>query len=92
MIGDKHKVEVHEKRAATKQYKQYDIALITLDRNVPTNKMERPICFGDMNIPVKPGDKVSIFDYHSQKSSNQGVVSAKEMTKTSYTSRKECMM
>ena len=54
--------------------------------------MERPICFGDMNIPVKPGDKVSIFDYYSQKSSIQGVVSDKEMTKTSYTSRKECMM
>ena len=62
LIGGKCKVDVHEKRAATKHHKQYDIAIITLDRRVSTNKLERPICFGDMKVSVKPGDKVSLMN------------------------------
>ena len=42
-----------------KSSKKNDIAIITLDREVVFSKFVRPICIGDLNTPVNPGDKVS---------------------------------
>ena len=36
-----------------------DIAIITLDRNVPFTSLVKPICVGDESIKVKPGDQVT---------------------------------
>ena len=37
-----------------------DIALLTLDRNVPFTRTVKPICVGDLNIAVNPGDRVVV--------------------------------
>ena len=37
-----------------------DIALLTLDRNVPFTSTVKPICVGDLNIAVNPGDRVLV--------------------------------
>ena len=40
-------------------YHKHDIVIITLDRNVPFTFTVSPICVGDWNIKVEPGDKVT---------------------------------
>ena len=47
-------MEVHPSRV---KY-QNDIALVTLDRDVPFSAVVRPICTSDEEVKVKPGDKV----------------------------------
>ena len=50
------KVHRHVKRNVTTY--DNDIAILTLDRNVPFTSWVKPICVGNQNIKVKPGDKV----------------------------------
>ena len=53
---DELKIAVHQKRDVN--ILTYDIAIITLTKNVTFTELVKPICIGDMNVPVKPGDKV----------------------------------
>ena len=60
---DELKIAVHQKRDVN--ILTYDIAIITLTKNVTFTELVKPICIGDMNVPVNPGDKVFTLQKHT---------------------------